>query len=57
MYEYRKQWVTTFGELRRELSFGIVINIRTPKERDEELNYQHSKPLKQDLLKHPGDWP
>ena len=33
------------------------MNIGTPKERDEKLNYPHSKPLKRDLLKHPGDWP
>ena len=33
------------------------MNIWTPKERDEKLNYLHSNPLKQDLLKHPGDPP
>ena len=54
---FRKQWVATFGELRRELRFRIVMNIRTPKERDEKLNYMHSNPLKRDLLKHSGDWP
>ena len=57
MYECRKQWVATFGELQRELRLRIVMTIRTPKERDEKLNYPHSKPLKRDLLKHPGDWP
>jgi hypothetical protein len=33
------------------------MNIRTPKERDEKLNYLRSNPLQRDWLKHPGDWP
>jgi hypothetical protein len=36
-----KQWVATFGELRREL----------------ELNYLHKSPVKRGPVKHPGDWP
>jgi REP element-mobilizing transposase RayT len=52
---FRKQWVATFGELRRELEFRM--NIWTPKKQDEELNYMHNNPVKRGLVKQPGDWP
>ena len=32
-------------------------NIWSPKKRDEKLNYMHNNPVKQGLVKHPGDYP
>jgi REP element-mobilizing transposase RayT len=52
---FRKEWVVTFGELRRELKSRM--NIWSPKKRDGKLNYMHNNPVKRGLVKHPGEWP
>jgi REP element-mobilizing transposase RayT len=33
------------------------MNIWTPKEHDEKLDYMHNNPLKRGLVKEPGGWP